>query len=66
MYGMAIVGGIAGIPGTMGGRPGYDITMKPTLNKKYHTSVNSLQRIVAYRILLQIDVIKVSFLLLAG
>lgn len=31
MYGIAIVGGIAGIPGTMGGRPGYDITMKPTL-----------------------------------
>lgn len=36
MYGMAIVGGIVGIPGTMGGRPGYDITMKPTLNEKYY------------------------------
>jgi len=33
MYGMAIVGGIVGIPGTIGGRPGYDITMKPTLKK---------------------------------
>jgi hypothetical protein len=66
MYGIAIVGGIAGIPGTMGGRPGYDITMKPTLNEKYQTSASSLQSIFLYTILLQTDVTAVSFLLLAG
>jgi hypothetical protein len=38
MYGMAIVGGIVGIPGTIGGRPGYDITMKPTLKEILHIS----------------------------
>ena len=38
MYGIAIVGGIVGIPGTIGGRPGYDITMKPTLKKILHIS----------------------------
>lgn len=66
MYGIAIVGGIAGIPGTMGGRPGYDITMKPTLNEEYQTSVSSLQSVFLYTILLQTEVTVVSFLLLDG
>jgi hypothetical protein len=56
MYGIAIVGGIAGIPGTMGGRPGYDITMKPTLNERHQTSASSLQSVCHYIILLHINV----------